>query len=335
MTALEQYARLESTGVWRATKHAQRRDVLVSFGNASLVISDQNGSALAHWSLAAVERVNAGVRPALFSPDEDHDEQVEIDEPMMIDAIETVRRAVEKARPKPGRLRLFMLLGSVAAVAALAVFWLPDALTNHTIKVVPDVKRAQIGALMLEEIEQVTGQPCYTPEGVKALGKLTRRLELDGIFRVYRDGVPDTLHLPGGITLLNARIFEDHDAPEVPAGFLLAETLRTAQSVPLRDVLEEAGLRATFKLLTTAEIESAVLARHAETQMVAPATEVDTAQMLALFETTQVSSSPYGYAIDGTGESSLRYIEGDPLAGSPSVVLEDRDWVSLQGICEP
>jgi len=130
-----------------------------------------------------------------------------------------------------------MLLGSVAAVAGLAVFWLPDALTNHTIKVVPDVKRAQIGALMLEEIEQVTGQPCYTPEGVKALGKLTNRLGVEGIFRVYRDGVPDTLHLPGGITLLNARIFEDHDSPEVPAGFLLAETLRTAASDPLQKLI--------------------------------------------------------------------------------------------------
>ena len=335
MTALDQYARLESTGVWRASRDAQRRDVIVSFGNASLVIADQNDSALTHWSLAAIERLNPNVRPAIFSPDEDHLEQLEIDEPLMIDAIETVRKSIEKARPKPGRLRLLMLSASFAVVAGLAIFWLPDALTNHTIKVVPDVKRAQIGALMLEEIERVSGQPCYTPEGVKALGKLTTRLAQDSIFRVYREGVPDTLHLPGGITLLNARIFEDHDIPDVPAGFILDEELRTAQSDPLKDILDEAGLRATFKLLTTAQIESAVLARNAEAQLTSPMTSVDASEMLKRFEAVQVPSTPYGYALDSTGEDSLEYIEGDPLAGSPSVVLEDRDWISLQGICEP
>jgi len=57
--------------------------------------------------------------------------------------------------------------------------------------------------------------------------------------------------------------------------------------------------------------------------------------MLDLFKTAKVSSTPYGYALDSTGEDSLAYIEGDPLSGSPTVVLEDRDWVSLQGICEP
>ena len=37
MTALEQYDRLEETGIWRETKTSQNIEVLVSFGNASLI----------------------------------------------------------------------------------------------------------------------------------------------------------------------------------------------------------------------------------------------------------------------------------------------------------
>ena len=50
MTALKEYARLESGGLWRADADAQRRDVIVSFGDATLVISDSAERALAHWS---------------------------------------------------------------------------------------------------------------------------------------------------------------------------------------------------------------------------------------------------------------------------------------------
>ncbi|WP_420862454.1 hypothetical protein [Algirhabdus cladophorae] len=336
MTALDQYARLESTGVWRASHDAQRRNVIVSFGNATLVISDSNGSALAHWSLAAVLRLNSGKRPAIFSPDADHGEQVEIEEDMMVDAIETVRKSLERARPKPGRLRLVMLTASFAAVAALAVFWLPDALVNHTVKVVPDVKRAQIGAYMLEEIERVTGQPCFTPQGEKALAQLTRGLGLTGSYRIYRDGVPDTLHLPGGLTLINARVLEDHDSVYVPAGYFLAENLRTQNSDPLRELLEDAGLRATFKLLTTAQVDSDVLARNAEAQLTKPADPLETPQILEQFTKADVPTSPYAYALDPSGEATLALIEGDPMAGrQPPTLLDDGEWISLQGICAP
>ena len=41
MTALKDYIRLESTGLWRAGEEAQRRDVYVFVGTASLVIADK------------------------------------------------------------------------------------------------------------------------------------------------------------------------------------------------------------------------------------------------------------------------------------------------------
>ena len=125
MTALSQYQRLECPGVWTPEPGARRINVIVSFGNSSLVISDGNNRALSHWSLAATERVNPDESPAFYSPTAEASELLEIDDDTMIEAIETVRRAVNRTRPVRGRLRVLGLVGSAAAGLALGVFWLP------------------------------------------------------------------------------------------------------------------------------------------------------------------------------------------------------------------
>src|SRR6056297_3625758 len=84
MTALKQFARLEAPGIWRAEPEAQRRDVVVAFGDATLVISDQAGRALSHWSLAAVARINPGDLPALYTPSADALEVLEIEDDSMV-----------------------------------------------------------------------------------------------------------------------------------------------------------------------------------------------------------------------------------------------------------
>ena len=129
MTALQKYARLEAVGVWRESDQGQRRDVIVSIGDATLVITDSQEKALAHWSLAAITRVNPGLVPALYHPEGDKTESLELpeDEVAMVEAIETLRRVIDRRRPKPGRLRLGMFLTVITLIAALAVFWLPRA----------------------------------------------------------------------------------------------------------------------------------------------------------------------------------------------------------------
>ena len=116
MTALSKYDRLEATGLWRATSSEQRREVVVSIGDATLVISDLNDQALTHWSLAAVERVPSEGQGAVFCPDGDPNETLDLgpDEAEMIEAINMLRRAVAKSRPKPGRLRWLAVEPSIA-----------------------------------------------------------------------------------------------------------------------------------------------------------------------------------------------------------------------------
>jgi len=119
-TALSKYQRLEASGLWRADPEAQRIDVIVSVGEATLTITDLRERVLTHWSLAAIARANPGQRPAVYHPDGDPGETLELttDEVEMIAAIEKLRSAIARQRPRPGRLRLFGVLVSLSAVLA-------------------------------------------------------------------------------------------------------------------------------------------------------------------------------------------------------------------------
>ncbi|SDN49978.1 hypothetical protein SAMN05216196_101720 [Lutimaribacter pacificus] len=341
MTALTQYQRIEATGLWRESAGAQRREVVVSIGDATLVISDLQDRPLAHWSLAAVERANPGERPALFHPDGDPDEVLELDADAgeMIDAIEKLRHAIDRGRPHPGRLRLLMLGLSAAAVAAVAVFWLPGALREHAVSVVPAAKRADIGAALVTQLQRVTGPACAEPQGQAALARLAARLPGPGgrvpKLAVVRDGVRDALMLPGGQILLRARLIEDHEDPDVVAGYILAAQERAALSDPLDRLLRAGGLRASFRLLTTGALPDETLQRYAETLPAVKHLPVPDDRMLAAFARAGVRSSPYAYALDMTGETVLGLIEADPFASTPPprAVLSDNDWLRLQAIC--
>lgn len=338
MTALSEYDRLEAVGLWRARPEDQRSEVVVSLGQATIVITNMRDQALTHWSIPAVTRANPGQRPALYHPDGDPGETLEIpaSEAQMIDAIEKLRIAVERRRPHPGRLRLVMLLASVAAVASLAIFWLPDAVRDHAVRVVPDAKRATIGAALMRHITVVSGPPCRAPGGLNALAQLEERLPgvRAGQISILRGGVASTASLPGGAILINHTLVEDYDEPDVVAGFALAQSLRASYVDPLDDLLRASGLMASFRLLTTGDPGEAALQRYAETMLIRPPADIPEEVLLQAFEQARLRSTPYAYARDISGETTLALIEADPFAvTAPEPILRDADWLRLQGIC--
>ncbi|MEZ5713778.1 MAG: hypothetical protein R3D85_00540 [Paracoccaceae bacterium] len=339
MTALSAYDRLEATGLWRATPDDQRREVIVSIGEATLTISDANDRALAHWSIPAVARANPGILPALFHPDGDPGETLELanNEAEMIEAIEKLRSAVERARPHPGRLRLASLALSLAAVVALGVFWLPGALLEHTVSVVPMVKRQEIGAALLANIRRVAGKPCNDAQALPALDHLATRLPSPrgpAQLTVLRGGVATATHLPGGYILLGRALFEDYEEPDVAAGFIIAEHLRAELEDPLHRLLSHAGLAATVRLLTTGTLTEAQLASYSEELLTAPPPPLSDDTLLAGFKAWSVRSTPYAYARDITGETTLGLIEADPFAQTaPDPLMSDADWLRLQNVC--
>lgn len=337
MTALSKYERLESSGLWRETPDAQRREVVVSFGNASIVLSDLNDNALAHWSLPAIHRLNPKERPAIYSPDDDTaTETLEIEDDTMIGAIEKISAKIDRSRPHPKRLRWLLLFGSIASVAALAVFWLPDAMLRHTLSVIPQVKRQEIGQTLMDNIKRISGQPCTSTFGSRALNVMAEKLSggTEMTLTVLPSGVTKAAHLPGGYILLDRGLVEDFEEPDVAAGYVLAERLRREQSDPLKRLLQTAGLRSTFTLLTTGKMSDSVLADYAEQLLTTPPSDITAPDLLDIFRSANLRSSPYAYAEDPTGETSIELIEADPFTNAaPAPILTDGQWISLQGIC--
>lgn len=339
MTALTEYQRLECPGLWRETAEAQRREVIVALGDATVVISDMRSErALAHWSLPAVSRLNPGEMPALYAPGDEPGETLEIDEPAMVAALEKVHSIIESRRPHPGRLRMTVLGSILAGVVALGVFWLPGALVSHTAAALPFAKRQEIGVDLLTDLARVGGAACTTRLGDNALSQLATRLFGEGATQIFvmREGVAGAIHLPGQILVMNRSLVEAQDAPEVAAGYLLAERLRAEAADPMVRLLDWAGMRATFRLLTTGELPPDALTGYAEVLLTAPPIPVDDTALLSRFAAAGISSTAYAYALDPSGESVLPLIEADPHPGGATgrdAVLPDEAWVALQGIC--
>lgn len=339
MTAFREYQRLEASGLWRSEPDAQRLEVIVSIGDATLVISDMNDRPLTHWSLPALHRANPNETPALYHPDGDPGETLELaeNEDEMVAAIEKLRNAIGRARPQPGRLRRLIVLGMLAAVVALLIFWLPGQLRRHAVTVVPEVKREEIGDLLVDEMRGITGPACADPSGQAALARLAQRLAgPDGPPRllVMPDGVRDTVSLPGDVILISRALVEDYEDPDVLAGFLIAESLRSANEDALDRMLTKTGALSTAHLLTTGDMPEGSLRQYAKDILSRPTADLDPTLLLAAFKARSVGSSPYAYARDISGETTLSLIEADPFAGqSLEPVLDDGDWLRLQSIC--
>lgn len=93
MTALDRYTRLEALGQWREAPDQDPQEVVVSFGNATLVLSDLNENPLCHWAMAATSRMSFKGSKAVYTPDMEGFETLEIDDAEMVEAIAQVSRA--------------------------------------------------------------------------------------------------------------------------------------------------------------------------------------------------------------------------------------------------
>lgn len=333
MTVLAEYQRLEAEGIWRSSPETQRRDVIVSIGKATLTITAPNGTALTHWSLPAVMRANPGEMPAVYGPGADATETLELGDSEMVAAIDKVLSAIQnrsRGRRWAGRgARLIVLIGALAVL----LFWLPGAVTAYTARLVPKVAHAQIGADLLVETERLTGAPCDAPAGMRALRKLSARLFPAGDVQlvVLPSTLKTTAHVPGGTILLSHTLVEDHETPEVVAGYALAEHLRARDGNTLGELLEASPFRASLALLSTGRLREIDLQRMAEWLLVKPSVRVGADALIAEMAAHKVAPAPYGYALDISGETTAKLVAAKD--GGTEPVLDDTDWIALQAIC--
>ncbi|MCY4315148.1 MAG: hypothetical protein OXC66_03400 [Roseovarius sp.] len=339
MTALSKYKRLEATALWRDNPEEQRRNVIVSLGEATLIISNYQDIALSHWALAAIQRINPGEMPAIYYPEGDPGETIELekDEMDMVEAIEKLRTAIERKRPHPGRLRFKIFILSLAGMLLFAMSWLPGAVRNHIADLIPDAKRSEMDAGLLEHIQRVTGPPCASRESQNSLFQLEKRLpgrDGPGSFVIFRDGFQGTRSLPGGTILISNSLLEDYEEPDIVAGYIVAEHIRAEVYDPIARLLKLSSIWDNLRLLTTGNLSERFLRDYAEHLLKSPELQLSAETLLHGFRTFELRSTPYAYAVDISGESTYGLIEADPFGiAAPDPVLSDAEWIRLQNIC--
>ncbi len=335
MTALKEFARLETEGLWRADPETAPRSVTISFGDATLVLSDGEGRPLTHWSLPALRRLNPGTVPAVYTPDPDATETLELDDDTMIGAIEKVRRAVARRQPRPGRLRQRLVWGGIGVALLVAMFWLPGALMRQTLSVVPPGKRSEFGATLLGMVQRITGPTCRDPLGTDALARLRDRVlgrDSGSQIVVVPSGLTSPLYLPGGIIVLPGDLLDSTEDPAVVAGHVLATAASRIEADPLEQMLRDAGFGTVLKLLTTGDIPVETLKAQAQHLVETPAPRADDEVLVERFVAARVPIGPWIRAVNADLADAAVLVAADPAAGT-GPILSDGDWVSLQGIC--
>jgi hypothetical protein len=251
----------------------------------------------------------------------------------MVEAIETLRRVIDRRRPKPGRLRLGMFLTVLTLIAALVVFWLPKAVIQYAVQVMPEVKRVEIGQSLLNHMSGFTGPPCASNFAQPALRQLSQRLlaRSDALL-VLPSGLDTTRHLPGSLMLIGRTLVEDYEDPDVLAGYILAEQLRSEQQDSLQSLLSFVGTLNVFRLLTTGKLPEATLTNYAQSLLLTDPHRIDYTDLKTRFAAKGISPIPYAYAVDLTGEQTADLIDhGQTEQFKPS--LQDAYWVRLQSLC--
>ncbi len=340
MTALTEYERLESPGLWRASSLDQRREVIVSLRNTSLVLSDpKTEMAIVHWSLPAMVREGAGKSPALFKPGLDATETLEVDDDTMILSLDKVIKGLHRRKAHPGRLRGFILGTVLVGLVGGCVLWLPGALARQTATILPEPNRAELGQMALEDLERLTGSPCDGGLGQRAASALSERLLGKGYGRimVVRDGLHGAIALPGGLVVISRDLVEAPPDAETAAGFVVASlAARGSEDAQAALFLRHAGMIATLRLLTTGTLPEGSMSGIGEVLLAQAARigELEADTLLPRFVDAQLSPGAFAAAVSGSGSLSQALVAKDPFAGaSPRPALDDSNWISLQSIC--
>jgi len=334
VTALKKYERLESLGLWKESNTDQRVEVIVSFGAASLVLSNSNGKPLAHWSLAAVRTLTRNRLPTIYGPDQNSGETLEIDDKQMIEAIKEVRKSIRRIGPHPGRLS-WILSGLIfATIFALVFFWLPYISADYATRLITQAKAKQIGDDILNQAQNLTGQACDETFSLPALRKFENWLLPDGgNIHILNMGARLSAQIPGGNILLNRLLVEQNAGPEVAAGFVLMERALAAEKAPLTGMFRSIGTRAPLTFIANGTLTNQVLASYLRETLTSGMARPTDKNLLSLFDTAKLTSAPYAYAIDPTGNTTAGLILGDPMQNKYHLQITDADWIDLQAIC--
>jgi hypothetical protein len=268
MTALERYIRLEALGLWRESPDAEPLEVVVSFGVATLVLTDLDDNPLGHWALAGVQAIGKDGRATVYAMTPDGGETLTIRDRDMVEAIATVSRAYSVPRlPRRRRWRRWLAFAALAAALALAALLVPRLITAQAARMVPPEVADELGDRMLIAVMEARGRPCDTPAARRLLADLAAAVDpaAPPRLRILHLG-PSAVALPGRTVLL------DRDAAATPNGppQIAGRVSAALRKEPVAAMMRAAGPLAGLRYILTGALSEAALARATAAALASP-----------------------------------------------------------------
>lgn len=370
MTAPIKYDLLEAPGRYFDGRTAAARDVVVKFGDSSLILMTHDDMPIAHWSLSGLRDLGAGAGALSLTPDYESDERLVLEAGDMVTAIRRVCPALGQRRPvsrSRWRRAVFWMAAALGSVY-LIVFHIAPALSDRMAALIPPEAEIAMGEEMATQFATFLskGEPrfCSGGAGGRALAKLTARLEggagayLPLTVRVLDNPVVNAFALPGGQIVIFRGLLRDSDSPEALAGVLAHEIGHVVARDPTRLTLRSAGTAGVIGLLlgdftgaTVTVALSEALLRSGYQREAEAAADTYAAKLLARegLPTTPLA----GFFLKlkgekGDGAPALSHLSSHPdLDGRAAAMraadtigdapyepaLSDQDWVALRNIC--
>lgn len=295
MTAIEKYTRLEALGQWKESPDHPAREVIVSFENATLVLSNLDEKPLCHWAMAATFRISLDGSKAIYTPDTEGFETLEIDDAQMVDAIAQVSSATATGQTRTPWLRWVFLLLFVGAITAIA-FAAPTLLRGQAVRMTGPESARKLGTDMISTLGV---QICREPRADAA-----RELFLSRVFPdantvlIFAKNQPQSGSFPGGVVLIGGQTLQQLQSPDGLAD--LVTTLNNRSNDRVEQLFKTSSLKELFDYITSGKLSDTRLTKVAQSM-------ISTNESDSL---TQVQPGTYSQPI-----------------------LRDQDWVALQGIC--
>lgn len=266
-TALRDYARLESTGLWTPPEGGPAREVLLSLGEATLILSDLADRPVAHWSLPALRRV--GDAPPTYAPGEGGVEEVAVEDADMNRALGLVIAAAREPARRTAAGR-WIGLGAMAVLVGTALLLAPDVLRRQAAAALTPAQQDELG---LAVIERTGARPCADRRGLEALERLAGSAlgqDAQPVHVLTPGPAGGAVALPGRIVLSGGAVAEA-STPEVLVARLRSARAAAEEEPPVAAFLDAAGPFDLLEMVTTARWPEPAIRRYAEEVMSRPA----------------------------------------------------------------
>ena len=250
MTAIKKYQILESKGLWIEEKGTSPKEVIVSFGKSSIIISDNNAIPLGHWNFNSVIIIHKDLTRTIFGLGLDKEEELIIQDEEMIKAIAMIceqgkiyKEPIFKLHHLAKSLTLLLII--------LVIFFFPNILRLIILDIVkPRYETIFVKSLL--EKEELEDHMCTKQKETEELEKMIVRefdLETKIDISITKLSLSSPLILPGGLIIIPFDWFKQVDSHRKFENLLKLSLKSFDQRLVFIHFLKEQKLLTLFKYI--------------------------------------------------------------------------------------